>query len=120
MLGEERWVIRIDDRDAHGSRTVERSPEARASLLSWSLAEARITRQRLRTGSSHLLGLASALAREASRKLAAVDGSASLEGDRWVEWSSVWLGLLTALGQHWTSERTSAFSLSPPRSEAIG
>jgi SAM-dependent methyltransferase len=51
------------------------------------LAEARITRQRLRTGSSHLLGLAGALALEASRKLVAVDGSASLEGDRWVEWS---------------------------------
>jgi cyclopropane fatty-acyl-phospholipid synthase-like methyltransferase len=44
-------------------------------------------RQRLRRGGAYALGVTADLTANASHKLRDADGGASLQGDRWVEWS---------------------------------
>jgi SAM-dependent methyltransferase len=44
-------------------------------------------RERLRRGGAYVLGVTSDLSGDAARKMRTADGSISLAGDRWVEWS---------------------------------
>jgi SAM-dependent methyltransferase len=44
-------------------------------------------RERLRRGGAYALGVTADITANASHKLRAADGGASLQGDRWVEWS---------------------------------
>src|SRR3954467_2929905 len=59
---------------------------SRASLLG-RMSQPPTIRERLRRGGAYALGVTADLTANASHKLRAADGGASLQGDRWVEWS---------------------------------
>jgi SAM-dependent methyltransferase len=56
-------------------------------------------RQRVRRGGAYVLGVTADITANASHKLRAADGGASLQGDRWVEWSFCFARMADAPGR---------------------
>src|SRR4051794_30058088 len=58
-----------------------------AATLADRMAGSPTVRERLRRGGAYVFGVTADLTAQASHRLRAADGGASLQGDRWVEWS---------------------------------